>query len=140
MMVKKLIALTEEFTQLLELEKKLLKQRKLNEAGALHSEKDRLNGEYHLAVLQMRSDRVYMNSLSTEDVEWLAGSTKKLKDCLEENRALLSVISQANSRILFALADRFAARSPVVHSYSPFGASVKGGKTKVAALTVNTCI
>ncbi len=140
MLAQKLLAITDEFIQLVQLEKKLLTQRNLKEAGALHGEKDRLNGEYQLAVAQMKADQEYMRSLSDEANEVLFLKTMELKTLLAETGELLAIVSQANSRILSALAEMFSSRPNPVESYNPLGVASNKPKSRTEALTVNTCI
>lgn len=140
MSVAKLISVTNEFIQLLKLERKLLKQHKLPEAAALHAEKDRLNGEYHMAVLQLKSEQDAFQNMAVVDIDALSARTIKMKEILEENRELLNIVSKANSRLLFALVQKFASRQQTVQGYTPLGAFVKGPKSTTKPLTVNTCI
>jgi hypothetical protein len=137
MILAKVIAITDKLIELLQLEKKYLKQRKLSEAGMLHAEKDRLNGDYHLAVSQLKRNQ---GQISDESLEALKIKTIEFKTLLEDNRELLSSISQVNSRIISELVDRLAARAPAVDSYSSQGLSIKGRMPKGRALTLNTCV
>lgn len=139
-MIDTLFRLTDELTQLLEKEHQLLNNRKLSQASKLHKEKDRLNGEYQLAVSRFKKDVPYMQSLSQGVVQEISIKTTTMKKLLEENRQQISLLAAANNRILCALADTFSKKPPAVPSYTALGALVTKAKQRVEALAFNRCI
>jgi hypothetical protein len=138
--VHKLLAITEELIAFLTHEQKVLKEHKLIEAEKMHGEKDRLNGEYQLAVQKIKSDRSYMNSLSEQIRDQVRNKTLQMKTLMDENEKMISIAAEANRHILLALVAKFAKSMPAISSYTALGACSQTKQTRVASLTVNTCI
>lgn len=136
-MIEKLLSITQEFIDLLLNEQGLLKAHKLGEASRLHEEKDRLNGEYQLAMLQFRSQIKELNDIPPGKLECLYQKTTEMRDLLKTNEYLLTIVSQANSRIISALSERLSSHSTIVEGYSRFGETIAGKIGKAEALAVS---